>query len=178
MRGFTGIDVPDDIKREISKLQASMPLENVSVVRMPDLHITLHFFQDISDAQAEKAKEIIQLAKPGRFEIAVQGVSYFGTSAIRTVFAMVVDPGERILSLHEKLGRRFLENNIRYDQKVLYVPHITIARCRRYNPWLKKFIEDRACVPLGKFEAHSIFLKKSVLTGGGPVHTTLIDHEI
>ncbi len=130
MRCFTGIDIPDRIKKRILEVQGLMPRENLTLVREDALHITLHFFDHISEQQVQEVIGALDLELPGKFDVDIRGVSYFGGKEIRTIFAKVNDPEGRITSLYRSIGSSLASSGVRYDAKA-YTPHITIARCKR-----------------------------------------------
>lgn len=177
MRCFTGIDVPDQIKKRILEVQGLMPRENLTLVREDALHITLHFFDHISENQVRKVIEALDSESPGKFDVDIRGISYFGGKEIHTIFVKVNDPEGRITSLYHNIGESLASGGVRYDSKA-YTPHITIARCKRDGYRLAGFMDGNSDTEFGSFSVERIFLKQSVLSNQGPVYTTLHEHEI
>lgn len=178
MRAFIAIDLPEEIKSNILELDKTIPKHNLTFVGDSALHITIHFFADISDVQASKVIDIINGTSPGKFKVALTGISYFGGDDIRVVFAKIDDPSGRISRLYEDMGSKFTNEKISFDRKRSFVPHATIARCRGGTARLMKFIEQHSEYDLGEFEVTKISFMKSDQTQGGHVYTTLLEHEI
>lgn len=178
MRAFTGIDLPDQVKESISMVQSGMPPEGITPVRKDALHITLHFFENITKAQCTNVMDAIAKAGISKFRVRVKGVAHFGGSQIRVVYAWIDDTEGKIPELYEKIGDDISKHGIYYDKKERFIPHITIARCRSSGMRLRKFIEENSDYDFGEADVENVFLKNSVLSSEGPAYTTLFDHKI
>ncbi len=173
MRAFTGIDLPDEIKGSIAEVQARLPGNGIVPVNKDHLHITMHFFPEINDEEAAKVISAIDNANLSKFEVEVSGISYFGGSEARVVYAEVGDNEGSVKTIYNQISSELSKNSIPFDAKGTYVPHITIARSKSRNPYIRQFIADNLNHEFGRFAVKGIFFKKSVLTGKGPVYTDL-----
>ncbi|MDE1767950.1 MAG: RNA 2',3'-cyclic phosphodiesterase [Candidatus Micrarchaeota archaeon] len=178
MRAFTGIDLPDQIKESIAGAQARLAGNGIVPVNKAHLHITMHFFPQISDGQAAKVINAIDTQNLSEFEVEVKGVSYFGGSDVRVVYAGVEDPEGSIKTIYDQISSELSKNSVPFDVKGAYLPHVTIARSKSRNPYLRQFIADNLNYEFGRFAVKGIFFKKSVLTQKGPVYTDLYERQI
>ena len=178
MRGFTGIEIDDKLKGRISEISAQLPGRSISIVNQKSLHVTLHFFEDLSAQSAVKVSGILGSISTAPFEVDVRGISFFGGNQVRIVFAKIDDPDGRILSIHEAVAAQLYKEKIDYDMEKDFVPHITIARSRESGWELREFIEEHNDYDFGSFVVGRVSLKRSDLTPQGPVYTTLFEYEI
>lgn len=178
MRGFTGIEIDDKLKRRISEISEQLPGMGLSIVNENSLHVTLHFFENFNEQSSMKISGILGGISTGPFEVGVRGISFFGGNQVRIVFAKIEDPGGRILSIHRTVAAQLYREKIDYDMEKDFIPHITIARSRESGLELREFIEEHKDYAFGSFFVSRISLKRSDLTPQGPVYKTLSEHEI
>ncbi len=175
-RGFIAIDIEptEMIERflnELKKAKARMKL-----VEPQNLHITLKFLGDTDENDVDSIENFMKDSVSGLkpFNITLRGTGVFpNPRRINVIWIGMKDDGstERIfqkLDKHlEKLGYR------RESRK--FSPHLTVARVKsvqdREN--LISIINGYANEKFGDTLVKSIRLKKSVLTRGGPIYSTV-----
>src|SRR3989344_6331769 len=93
MRTFIAIDLPDDLKKEILKLQFALKKENIfSGNWTSNFHITLKFLGEVDEKKTEKIKNILEniCGKTNKFDIELKDVGAFPLeNHVRVVFACV-----------------------------------------------------------------------------------------
>jgi RNA 2',3'-cyclic 3'-phosphodiesterase len=178
MRAFTAIEIPDDIKDNILKISETLRHSGVSLVKKEAIHITLHFFQEIDDAEASKIAEAMDTIHTGAFDVDLRGISYFGDREVRVVFAKVSDPSGNIARIFNGIGMELSKSGIEFDRKEAFTPHATIARVKTRIPELKSIIGSLSDYEMGNFMISRISLIKSVLSEEGPRYSLLHEHEI
>jgi 2'-5' RNA ligase len=176
MRTFFAIEIPEEIRRSIHSAGLEMP-GRLSRVSEDNMHITLQFLGDTSEEKLAKAERALNDLREGPFRATVKGISYFGGRDIHTVFADVMDDG-RIKEIYLDIGKSLNESGIDFESGREYVPHATIARVKQGGAELREFISKNSERLFGEFEVRSVCIKKSVLTGEGPVYTTLCERKL
>ena len=167
-RLFAGIEIPEDIRDELSALE--MPLSGANWVDVDNLHLTLRFFGDISDAQARDVTDLLETMGANAFSLTISGLGTFGTDP-HTLFANI-EPTPALEALARGCDRAASGAGLP-PQKRPFRPHITLARMQYADPIkLARFLTINATI---KFEA--IFIHRFALfsskprTGGGPYVT-------
>ena len=141
IRLFAALSPPPQIASALTELQNGLAGARWRPVE--SLHVTLRFFGEITeDVAADLDAELAGLDLPA-FELALQGVGYFGEgAAIEAVWAGVADnPGlGRLARACEAAARRA---GLKAETR-RYHPHVTLAYLRRPHPeavadWIRRF---------------------------------------
>jgi 2'-5' RNA ligase len=180
MRVFLAVDLPPELREELSKLQRELEpaTDTARWVAPESIHITLKFIGEV----AEKRLEDIEGALTGLtwkpFAITVRSVGFFpGNRSPRVFWAGMEAP--TMQNLAEELDSRM--ERLGFDkEKRAFRPHITLARARdsRIDSSLvaaaSKYAEHR----FGSFTVDRIFLFKSVLKPTGAVYERLKEYPL
>ncbi len=142
MRCFSAIPISettrDEIARVIQALREAVS-GKVSWVVPANLHITLHFFGEISEAMVTRLQDIFQDTLTGFSPFFIQ---YSGLGAFpdlkhpRVLWIGVSSGASEIVEIKKSLDRSLRKSGITFDEKE-YHPHITIARFHRAHILLK-----------------------------------------
>ena len=124
MRVFLAIDLPDTIRSELKRLQ-----ENLTVGRLvpsENLHLTLCFLGDQSDAACEDAHEALSEVHAKPFDLRLAGLGTFGKNTPQVIFADV-ERCEELIELERKSTRKLRGAGVHFQNR-RFRPHVTIAR--------------------------------------------------
>lgn len=123
IRLFAGLPVPDDIADRLEPLQTG--LDGARWRGREHFHVTLGFFGDMSEPAARELDEAIGRIEAPQFELAVEGVGWFGRKEPGLVYATVKRTPE--LEALAKACRKAAQRlGIEPDPKP-FKPHITLA---------------------------------------------------
>jgi RNA 2',3'-cyclic 3'-phosphodiesterase len=164
-RLFTGIEIPEEIRSELSALE--MPIPGVDWIDEDNLHVTLRFFGDISDAQARDVTDLLQTMDADAFNLKIAGLGTFGTEP-HTLYASVEsNPGLEALA---RANERAARGAGLPAAKRPFKPHVTLARLRYADPVkLARLLSVHARVAFEPVFVHRFALFSSKpRTGGGP----------
>ena len=143
-RTFLAIDLEDDARKVVAAWKAGLAVRlgprgavHVKWVEERNLHLTLHFFGGLTDAQIEAVSAALTPAWPmGPFDLRAEGCGVFpprGTP--RVIWAGVSAPDARLAKLHEQVARRLAPVGLsETDVKRPFAPHLTIGRVRPGAP--------------------------------------------
>jgi 2'-5' RNA ligase len=138
MRLFAAIDFTAPARDAIASGQASIR-DNVDLelrwVQPAQLHMTLAFLGELSDAQAEAVVKSFSGPVPVRaFEIVLAGLGVFPPrGAPRAVWIGVREGELRLRALHHEAVRRVQEAGVEAGAGA-FRPHLTLARFKRSRP--------------------------------------------
>ncbi|MCS7149277.1 MAG: RNA 2',3'-cyclic phosphodiesterase [Caldimicrobium sp.] len=183
VRAFLAIDLPGDLKREIyglSKLSIPQGLR-VKWVEEHNLHLTLKFFGNISEALVDKIRKSCEkkLKDEDNFTLSLEEVGFFPERGIpRVLWIGLSDDSGKLESLSRSLKTLWKELKIEED-KDRFHPHITIIRVKEVlnKDSLKEFIEklklEAQNLKGRAFLVKEVVLFKSDLHPSGPRYTAL-----
>ncbi|MBM3249284.1 MAG: RNA 2',3'-cyclic phosphodiesterase [Candidatus Omnitrophica bacterium] len=182
MRTFIAIELPEEIKGALSRLQEKLKAAGADVkwVEPENIHLTLKFLGERDDKRVEKIKELLDEACAGRkpFLMRLDKVGAFPSlNSPRVIWVSVregdTEAKEIAADLEEKICRLGIPKEERPFQS-----HITIARLRspqNRQPLVQelKKLEDKPLPENLGFTVKKITLFKSTLTPKGPVYESL-----
>ena len=173
MRCFIAVDLAPELKEKIIKLQSGLKMNGIKLVEPENFHFTLKFLGEIDESMISSITEHLdRVASTTRpFTIHISGVSSFPNDKVIRVVWIGADNKDRdFLKLHEKIDCTLTD--VSKNEKP--VPHLTLARVGYANMSdIQKFISNNKNTEIGEMSVDRIKLKKSTLTGKGPVYEDL-----
>jgi len=178
MRSFIAINLPDTIKAEIGAIIERLRNAGPPARWVPaqNLHVTIKFLDEISDAQVKPLIGAITAAigqtKP--FELKLGGFGFFPNERKSRVFWIGIESGFDILKEVARNVDRQTESLGFAPEKRPFSAHITLARLRQPGP------AGNLAVAASHVDYHSeaiqvtgIDLMKSVLSPKGAAYSVL-----
>lgn len=180
MRCFIAIDLPDEAKKELNRIQKEIiNAEEVKLkfVEPQNLHLTLKFLGEISDVEVNKIKEALRSIKFEEFSAKLNAIGLFPSPTYIRVVWIGLQPSQLFEELHYKIDSALAEIGVKKEER--FESHITLARV--------KAVKDKAIftkklqaikVKLIEFLVSSFILKKSTLTKAGPIYADIVKFEL
>jgi RNA 2',3'-cyclic 3'-phosphodiesterase len=164
-RLFTGIELPEDMADELSALET--PIPGTNWIDADDLHLTLRFFGDVSDAQAREIGDLLETLGADAFNLTVKGLGTFGAQPTTLFAAVETSPAlDALVRANDRVAR----GAGIAASKMPYKAHITLARLQYADPVkLARFLSMNATLAFEPVFIHRFALFSSrPRTGGGP----------
>ena len=180
MRCFISIDLPADIKNEISKVQneISKILDiKMKLVESENLHLTLKFLGEMDEVQVNQIKEALKGLKFQTFEGTLNQIGIFPNPSFIRVIWIGFEPSTLVKEMHLRIDEELSKLKIKKDGQ--FESHLTLSRV--------KFVNDKEAliaklkgikVPKLSFKVENFVLKKSTLTGKGPIYEDVSKFEL
>lgn len=176
MRCFIAIDLPDEVKEELSKIQNEIASEKskLKFVEPQNLHLTLKFLGEISDYNLNQIKEVLKQIKFRKIEARLNDIGIFPSQNYVRVVWVGLEPSEEIKELRKKIDEVLSNINIAKKDK-RFESHVTLARVK-FILDKKAFAEKLQKVRVKQldFNIDSFKLKKSTLTKTGPIYEDIL----
>ncbi len=173
MRVFISINIPENIRKEIVKIQNSLPEFIGKKTESENLHLTLKFLGDVDEDKIEEIKDNLRRIKIGKFETNIDEIGFFDNSesrfhSKRLIIWLHLKNCEKLQKEVDEVLHGFFEKEKRF------MSHLTIARIKKINN-KKKFLEDLFNIKIKKenFLVDKFYLMKSELTKKGPMYSVL-----
>lgn len=172
MRCFIAIDLPDEIKNELTRIQKLLPEANMKLVEPGNLHLTLAFLWEVTDFEANKIKEALKQIKQEKFIAHLGKIGVFPSESFIRVAWVSLEPAEKFKEFNKKIILA-IKQILKVDER--FESHITLTRVKnlidkqKFTSKLKEIQAKQL-----EFEVSSFALKKSTLTGEGPVYEDII----
>ncbi len=173
LRVFLAIPLPGPLQDSIAALQrdlrAQIPLARWT--RSENLHLTLHFFGEITQEYLEKLKVSVLSVKGCQrpFSVEVKGLGAFPGPRRPRVIWLGLEPGDQLRQLHANCMGILLEAGL-VTAPGPYTPHLTIGRLRQQKPDLTDLCNSVARSPIGRLPVDRLVLYESRLHPGGAEH--------
>jgi len=183
IRAFVAIELPDPILNCLDKVSLDLKkqLENVPIRWVPaeNIHLTLKFLGDVSEANLEVLKKILKSIGSNHraFEISVGGLGAFPKAQHARVIWIGLEVPPDLISLQHSLEIEAGRLGYAHEERP-FSPHLTIGRVSR-NPTagdlnkLSNVLKSYKVGFLGVVQVQGIHLFRSDLHPSGAVYTKM-----
>ncbi|MEK6840865.1 MAG: RNA 2',3'-cyclic phosphodiesterase [Nanoarchaeota archaeon] len=168
VRTFISIDLPENIRKEVARIQQTLPEFKGKLTETENLHLTLKFLGNIGEKTLSEVKNRLKEINFETFKTKISEIGVFSPDNIKIIWIKLDSCEELQKSIDEELSGIF-------EKEKRFMSHLTIARAKKIKG-KEKFLNDlkKMKIPSGLgFEVESFNLKKSTLTSNGPVYETL-----
>jgi 2'-5' RNA ligase len=180
IRCFLAIDPPEEILREIGRIQERlqrMIRGEVRWVRPEAIHLTLKFFGDIPESAIADIAEIVGEAAAGAapFSLAISGAGVFPDQRRPRILWLGMEGDvPRLLSFQQELEGKLGIVGFSPEERP-FRPHLTLARIKSPQglTGLEQVLENGEGYAAGRFLPAGLSLFRSELTPRGAVYTKL-----
>ena len=180
IRSFIAIELPDEIRSALAKLQASLQTEKQSAVKWVDpytIHLTLKFLGNVTAAKISDISSVIEEATHGiaPFSLEVKGLGVFPNfKRVRVVWVGVWGDISQLKLLQQRIESGLVPLGFNQESRP-FTPHLTLARVReKASPTEQQrfgqLIASAKFETAHHFTADSISLMQSQLTTGGAIY--------
>lgn len=167
MRTFISIEIPEEIKNEIEKIQKKLPEFNGKLTERENLHLTLKFFGEIDEDQIREIKKRLDKFKFNSFEAEINSIGFFSKKFVKIIWLSI----KNCDAIQKNIDNQIIEL---FKPEKRFMGHLTIARIKNIKD-KKLFIKELTKIKISpiKFQVKSFELKKSNLTKQGPIYETI-----
>lgn len=171
MRLFIAIDLPENVKEYLRKLQAGLPDAKMLLAR--DFHLTLKFLGECDEALCRKVEEQLEQVDFRPLELQLGEIGTFGGKNPRVVLVGIKAPQE-LNELACEIEDRM--KKLDFQPENAFIPHITLARVKSTkNPEdFLEYLKKIKIEPL-KFKIENFYLFESKLSPKGALHIKLAE---
>jgi 2'-5' RNA ligase len=143
-------------------------LPGANWIEMENYHLTIRFFGDIGNLEADEIVSALARVAFDPFELRITGLGVFGGREPRSLFAGVAD-SEPLNALQRASERAARAANLPPETRA-FRPHITLARLKNAKPeMVARFLSTRPPLLAWPFSVDQFVLMSSRPgVGGGP----------
>lgn len=173
MRCFLAIELSEEAREELLRVQKRLPESKMKLVEPENLHLTLKFFGELSDFQVNKVKEVLEQIKFEKFKVRLSTLGIFPSQKFIRVVWVSIEPKEQLIALQQSIDEALHKEGFKRDRS--FETHITLARVKQVKDKeaLLKRLKETKVRPI-EFEIKGFVLKKSTLTEQGPIYEDII----
>jgi RNA 2',3'-cyclic 3'-phosphodiesterase len=179
MRSFIAIEIPDEIKTEMVKVQEQLRTSNVdaSWPRPEGVHLTLKFLGEMPETKIPEIMNGIRTAGEGigPFRLEVKGVGTFpNPKNARVVWIGLSGDIEKLTKLQAAVEDAMVRMGLAREGRK-FTPHLTLGRIkfiRLRDKWIKTLDEIKN-ISLPVFDVTAVSLMKSELKPSGALYTEM-----
>lgn len=172
MRCFIAIDLPDEIKNELTRIQKLLPDANMKLVESNNLHLTLAFLGEVTDFEVNQIKEALKQIRQEKFIAHLGKIGVFPSESFIRVAWISLEPAEKFKELNNKTVLA-IKQILKIDER--FESHVTFSRVKNVRD-KQEFINKLKKIQVKQleFEVSSFLLKKSILRREGPIYEDII----
>jgi 2'-5' RNA ligase len=187
MRCFIAIEIPDDIRAELTRLQKDLAGRvdirkgEVKWVESEGIHLTLKFLGEVPDNQIVGVCKVVEnvATRHKAFDFAVKEVGSFGGRSARVLWVGAGLDCPDLLQLQQNLEDEFELAGWPKEGRQ-FSGHLTLCRIRNVKAGEKLAETAKQCADydLGVVQATAICVYESQLEPRGPIYTRLGRYEL
>lgn len=182
IRSFIAIEIPEGVKKVLSKLQDNLKTEggNVKWVNPSGIHITIKFLGNVASGKipqiVQALSSVSQDIPPFTLEIAEKGI-FPNVQRAQVIWVGIKGEVDKLQALHKAIEKALVPLGFPPEERP-FIPHLTIGRVREKTPpqERKRIGTVFMATSLEKtppFLVGNIALMKSQLTPQGAIYTPL-----
>ncbi|MBS3073707.1 RNA 2',3'-cyclic phosphodiesterase [Candidatus Pacearchaeota archaeon] len=186
MRTFISIDLPYEMNKEIFRLQDKLSslkeFAGINTVRVQNIHVTLKFLGEMSNAQAHIIRDLLKEIEFEKFQLLLEDLDYFPSKEAPRVIWIGMNTQFKLEKLRNLIEEKLNKAGIVSDKDKefdTFTPHVTLAKIKfiRNKEKLKEQLDNIEIKKL-KFNVESFQLKKSKITPKGSIYETIEEFEL
>ena len=167
-RLFVAIDLPENVKQELSGLCFGIP--GARWVPEEQIHLTLRFIGEVDGGVFRDIQEALGDIRTDPFEIWVKGVGFFPPRKTPRVIWVGVEPHDKVIVLRNRVESTLVRLGLEPERRK-FSPHITLARLRDTSlSKVTRFLAGHNLFATEAFPVHEFVLYSSTLTPKGAIH--------
>ncbi len=173
MRLFIAIEMPEDVKEYLVKVQEKIDNANAKIrfINKNQIHLTLKFLGEVQPDKAKKIKDILKKITFKPFSVYLDGIGVFPSESYIRVIWVGLMPEDSILELQKDIDEKLKEL---FKKEKSFKSHVTLARVKFVDD-KKKFMDMLSKIKIEnkKIDISNFKLVKSTLTPKGAVYEDL-----
>lgn len=175
MRAFVALELPQTTVDSLARFQGELEAtgSDLKLVERENLHFTVRFLGEISDAQVADARSRLRTLSQSSVEVELAGAGAFpDLRRPRVVWAGVSEKDRLLVEPLARAVTDILEGIGEKDERP-FQAHVTLARVRspRNSRELVDLLRANSGRPFGAARLSELKLKSSSLTPRGPVYS-------
>ena len=181
MRAFIAVGLPDEVRDALAGLQRQLDASRADVkwVEPANLHLTLKFLADLTEAQRAGMDALLrQIAdRQPKFVMRLGALGAFPTlTAPRVVWVGCEEGQEPLIRMAQQVEAGAAALNLPREERP-FAAHLTIGRVRspRGRADLVRAIRTVSWTPPAAWPVTALTLYQSVLSSRGPTYTALAE---
>lgn len=181
MRAFVAVALPDGVRDSLAALQQQLAASQADVkwVEPANLHLTLKFLAEITDAQRAEVEQMLQRIAhrhtPFAMRLGVVG-AFPSVAAPRVVWVGCEEGQAALVSIVEEIEREAAGLQLPREERPV-AAHLTIGRVRspRRRRELAHAMQHVVWEPPPSWQVSALTLYRSALSSAGPTYSVLAE---
>jgi RNA 2',3'-cyclic 3'-phosphodiesterase len=169
MRLFVALDLPWEVKEELSDLSCNIP--GARWVPTDNFHLTLRFIGEAGRLQAEEIDLALATLRGRSFAFSLSGLGWFEKAGRVSSLWVGVERNAELGRLQAKVETALARVGLAPDRR-RYTPHVTLARMDMpVTPQLSGFVQAHNLYRSAPIRADNVTLFSSFLGKDQPTYT-------
>ena len=179
MRAFLAVELPAAVRASLAKVSQTLAAARADVkwVEEANLHITIKFLGEISDAQRPHIDQLVRsvASRHPSVRLTLAGIGAFPSiRSPRVMWAGMQEGGAQVASMAEELEAGLVALGFQSEERP-FAAHVTLGRVRspKRRAELANALAHTAWRADGPVELTHLTLMQSTLTPSGSIYTPL-----
>jgi RNA 2',3'-cyclic 3'-phosphodiesterase len=172
LRLFVGIDLPPELKLQLSLMASGLP--GAKWVDAGNYHLTLRFIGEVDEGAAADIDVALTRIRAPRFDVTLASIGHFG---LRMLW-VGIERNAALQHLHEKIESAVSRLGFPPEER-RYTPHVTLARLKGVSEGrLQAYLGAHALYRAAPFAVDHFSLVASYLTKSAAIYESQADYPL
>jgi len=176
LRLFVAVPLPEAVQEQLEQIAFGIP--GAAWVPGENMHFTLRFIGDVSNADAADIDDALLSVRAPAFDLTIEGVGHFGSLRQTRALWAGVARNPALVHLRDKIESAVVRSGQPPEGRK-FVPHLTLARFKaETGHHLANFLAEHNLLKLGPIHVDRFTLFQSHLKRDGSLHEELADYPL
>jgi len=176
IRLFVALGLPPSVRSTLSILGNGVP--GARWVPPQNYHLTLRFVGNVDGHVAEDVHDALSRIETDGFDVALKGISWFGTKKKATSIVACAEKSDGLLHLQRKIESACVRAGLEPEDRK-YMPHVTLARLKGSNiEAVDRYCAERSYLSVPAFPVNEFTLYSSFLSQSGAIYTAEAEYPL
>ena len=164
IRLFVALELPFDVRERLLGVMGGVP--GAKWQDDAQLHLTLRFIGEVEESKLADIHSALSAISFEPFDMSIESTGLFGTIKKPRFLWAGVTPEKPLKQLAKKIEAALVRCGLAPETRK-FVPHITLARCKRDATRITRFLERSADLSTASWSVDHFVLYRSHLGHGG-----------
>jgi len=167
-RLFVAIDLPEDIREQLSTLGCGLP--GARWVSPDQMHLTLRFIGDVDGRYFTLVREALSGLHGEKFSLRLKDIGFFPPRGNPRVVWVGIEKNEQLVQLRSRIESALVRTGLEPEGRK-FSPHITLARLKNTPvSRIGAYLAHNSLFATASFPVQQFLLYSSVLNSKGAKH--------
>jgi 2'-5' RNA ligase len=183
LRLFVALEIPETVRGQLAAIRSRFrkPESQMRWVRADHFHVTLKFIGEVTEENIQNITEALQtVQRDSPVQFCFRGLGWYWNAKGFGMLFGKIEGGDSLAALAGQVEKSLQPLGIPPEERE-YLPHLTLARCKSVQHYLRSQVpgdiltvtKELEAFEFGTLKAHEFHVIESRLGPDGPTYLTV-----